>query len=147
MTWTYSATDLSTDLARVRLMIGDTNTNDQQLSDEEIDFWISNSAGVMWAAAQCCRSLAAEYARRVDKSIGPASLTVSQRQKHYHDLALHWESQAARFTAIEPYAGGISVSDKDTVEGDSDRVTPSFAIGWDDNPGSQTRRNFGGSSS
>ena len=127
-------------------MIGDTDTNEQQLTDEEVNFWIDNSAGTMFAAAHCAETLAAEYARRVDKSIGPAQLSVSQRQKHYHDLAAGLWAKAPSFIAIEPYVGGISVSDKETIEDDSDRVTPSFVIGWDDNPGSETRRNFGSTS-
>ena len=127
-------------------MIGDTDTNDQQLTDEEIDFWIDNSGGTMFAAAKSCRSLAAEYARRVDKSIGPAALSASQRQKHYGDLGDYWERQAATFIAIAPYAGGISVSDKETIDDDGDRVTPSFVPGWDDYPGSDTRRSFGSTS-
>jgi hypothetical protein len=32
------------------------------------------------------------------------------------------------------YAGGISVSDKETIEGDTDRVTPRFARGMFSNP-------------
>ena len=127
-------------------MVGDTDTNEQQLTDEEVNFWIDNSGGTMFAAAKCCRSLAAEYARRVDKSIGPASIAVSQRQQHYADLGDYWQQQAATFIAIEPYAGGISVSDKQTIDEDSDRVTPAFVIGWDDVPGSQTRRSFGSTS-
>ena len=127
-------------------MIGYTDTNDQQLTDEEVNFWVENSAGTMFAAAKCCRSLAAEYARRVDKSIGPAQLSVSQRQKHYLDLAMQYEADAPKFIGIEPYIGGRTVSDKETIEEDSDRVTPSFVIGWDDHPGSQTRRNYGSTS-
>lgn len=144
MTWTYNSTDISTSLARVRLMIGDTDTNDQQLTDEEINYWVNNSGGVVWAAANAAESLAAEYARRVDKSIGPASLQVSQRQKHYHDLAASLRAKAAVYSGIEPYVGGTVVSTKDELEDDTDRVEPSFARGWGDYPG--TGR-FTGSSS
>ena len=46
MAWTYDATllSISTSVGRrysVRLIIGDTDTTDQQLQDEEIDFFLS----------------------------------------------------------------------------------------------------------
>src|SRR3990167_6974976 len=140
MTWTYSSTDLSTDLAKVRLLIGDTNTNDQQLTDEEIDFFTDNAASVYHAAAGGFESLPPQYARRVDKAIGQVSLQSSQRQKHYHDLASALRQRALTTVDLVPYAGGISAGDKTAVEQESDRTKPQFALGWDDNQGTELGR-------
>ena len=140
MTWTYSSTDLSTDLAKVRLLIGDTDTNDQQLTDEEIDFFTDDAASVYHAAASGCEALAAQYARRADKSIGQVSLHASQRQTHYHDLAAALRQRALTSVELVPYAGGISVGDKTAVEQESDRTKPQFALGWDDNQGTELGR-------
>src|SRR3990172_6674772 len=128
MTWTYSSTDLSTDLAKVRSLTGDTDTNDQQLTDEEIDFYLDNAGNLYYAAANASEALAGKYQRRVDKSVGRASLAASQRAKGYR-------AQAAVYSGITPYVGGISESDKDAIEDDSDRVRPLFVKGWDDIPG------------
>jgi hypothetical protein len=38
-------------------------------------------------------------------------------------------------TTGQPYAGGISIGDKDSVEDDSDRVAPAFKRGMHDSPG------------
>ena len=140
MTWSYDSVELSTSLAQVRLLIGDTDEATAQLSDEEIQFHISTSAGVHYAAARCCRSLAAKYGRQVDKSVGQFSLAASQKVKSYLLLAATLESQALSATAILPYAGGISVSDKETISLDTDRVKPAFARNWDDYPGTDTGR-------
>lgn len=140
MTWTYSSTDLSTSLAQVRLLIGDTDTNDQQMTDEEIAFYTSNAAGVYYAAAGACEALAAQYARRADKTVGQTSVAASQRQKHYHDLAASLRHRALTATTLVPYAGGISDTDKTAVEQDTDRVKPQFVLGWDDNEGTTLGR-------
>ena len=50
MTWTYDATSIGTDLAKVRLLIGDTETTDQQMTDEEINFFIDNEQTIYKAA-------------------------------------------------------------------------------------------------
>src|SRR3990167_10734711 len=122
MTWTYSSTNLSTDLAKVRSLVGDTDTNDQQLTDEEIDFYLDNACNLYYAAANASEALAGKYQRRVDKSVGRASLAASQRAKGYREQAASLRAQAAVYSGITPYVGGISESDKDAIEDDSDRV-------------------------
>lgn len=140
MTWTYSSVDLSTSLAQVRLLIGDTDEADQQLSDEEIQFQVTNAAGAFYAAVRCCRMIAAKYARRIDKSVGQFAHSASQKYKQYLDLAASLEVQALSSASITPYAGGISVSEKDTQSNDTDRVQPAFARSWDDYPGTDPGR-------
>lgn len=140
MTWTYSSTSLATDLAKVRLLVGDTDTNDQQVTDEEVQVYLDNAASVYYAAANTCEALAGKYLRRVDKSIGRASLSASQRAKAYREQAASLRAQAAIVSGITPYAGGISASDKDSIEEDTDRVSPFFARAWDDYPGTASGR-------
>jgi hypothetical protein len=86
MTWSYDPT-AEDNISRVRLLIGDTVQTSPQLQDEEIEFFLSqsndspNSAAVMAA-----RSLIARYSRMVDKTIGPLSISYSQRVKGYQEL-------------------------------------------------------------
>lgn len=54
MAFTY-ATDLSTDLALVRFHIGDTNEKGAYLSDEEIEYWITEEDSVGGAAIACIK--------------------------------------------------------------------------------------------
>ena len=41
MTWTYSGNPSSTERDAVRFLVGDTDTNDQLLSNEEIDYLVT----------------------------------------------------------------------------------------------------------
>ena len=135
MTFTYSSTDLSTTLAQVRRLIGDTSSSDAQLTDEEIDFFTDNTPSQYYAAASCAEAIAAGYARRVSKTVGPLSIQLTDRQTTYLTLAGRLRQQAAVVGGITPYAGGISVDDKETVASDTDRFPPLFSKGMEDAPG------------
>lgn len=60
MTFTYVATDVSTDLAKVRLTIGDTDSANALFSDEELAAFLSmNGDAVLLAAARALDTIAA----------------------------------------------------------------------------------------
>jgi len=133
MTWSYTIADLAASQKdQVRFLIGDTYSGDQQLQDEEIEFAISQRATVWGAAAECCRNLAAKFARSVDCAAGDTKNQYSQMAKGYSAKAAEFEAKAAMGGAGVPYAGGISVADKLAQEIDPDRVAPQFQIGMTD---------------
>ncbi len=133
-TWTYDPALLaSSQLNQVRNLIGDTNDKDQQLFNEEINWFISQRGEVYGAAADACRRLAAKYSRDVDTTQGELHRLYSARQRAYADRAIELDSRSKLLGPGAPYAGGISQSDKRTVEGNSDRVQPNFTIGMTDN--------------
>lgn len=68
--------------------------------------------------------LAAEAAAKVDKSVGDLSLSLSQQNQQYLALANQMRQRLAAVAV--PFAGGISIADKDTRAADSDRVAPAF---------------------
>ena len=131
MSWTYEpgASDKDT----VRLLVGDTDESKRQLHDEEIAWFLGANGSVYVAAAEAAKAIAAMYGRDVDKQVGDLKISASQRQKHYADLAKQLRSRAA--LSVSPYAGGISRSDKESVESNTDRVRPSFERGMFDYPG------------
>ena len=128
MSWTYEPGASSKD--KVRLLIGDTDSAHRQMQDEELAFFLGESSSIYVAAGEACKALAALYARQVDKEVGDLKVRASQRQKHYLDLAKQLRSRASR--AVLPSAGGISVSDMQAAESDTDRVVPSFRRGQHD---------------
>ena len=135
MSWSYSGDPTDSTRDKVRFLIGDTDAADQQLSDEEIDSALTDSADEPYAAAIACTSaLVSKYTRKSDKRMGDLYIFYSQIAKGYKDLV----SQLRRAFAIKlaaPYAGGISVSDKDSTADDSDRVPPAFTTNlhsWND---------------
>lgn len=123
----------ASDKDTVRLLVGDTDETKRQLHDEEIAWFLAQNSSVYVAASEAAKAIAALYARQVDKEVGDLSISASQRQKHYLDLAKQLRSRAA--LSVAPYAGGISRSDKQSVESNTDRVRPAFERGQWDSPG------------
>ena len=138
MSFSYNPADLDTTtssgrLNTVRLLVGDTDTSDQQIQDEEIFFALSeHSDNVYSAAAFACRFIAAKYARLVTTQLdGALQSNYSDLQKHYAALeasikALDRESNGGK---LGVYAGGISIADMAAVDSNPDRVKPAFSIG------------------
>lgn len=144
--WSYDNTDLDTSTASgrlnsIRLLVGDTDTLDQQLQDEEINFALGESSGnVYYAAAFCCKLLASKYARMVDTQLdGALEARYSTRIKQYNLLGSQLSNlgKQASGKTLGVFAGGISVADRTQHEEKTDRVKPSFTIEQFDYPGEE----------
>jgi hypothetical protein len=120
-------------LMQVRLLIGDTQSNDVKLQDEEITFLITTRPTIYGAAAECCRSIATNLARKADTSQGEMKNNFSQLTKNYQQMAALYENKAALSGFPVPYAGGTSVTDMNSAQIDGDRVAPQFSVGMTDN--------------
>lgn len=94
MTWTYSGDPAASDLDFVRFEVGDIETSEQLLQDEEINYCINSTSTAKAAAAKAARAIAARFARQVDESVGDMRLALSQRVKHYLALAKDLEAKA-----------------------------------------------------
>lgn len=136
MTWTYAVSSFDTTTTAgarnaVRLLVGDTDTNDQLVQDEEIAFALSEKGdNVYYAAAWICNAIATKFGRYVDTQLdGALESKYSQRVEHYKQLALTLTAQgkATSGTALNVFAGGISVADIESNRRLSDRpVSPIY---------------------
>ena len=134
MTWTYGGapgiTSAATRRDAVRLLVGDTDTTDQQITDEEITFALSQgSDDVYVAGAVICRALSGKYARLTDSSVESVSASYSQRAAQYAELAVRLTKDSKRLGSVGlgvPEAGGLSIADMISVESDTDRVPNAF---------------------
>lgn len=134
MTWSYNTNLLATNAKdAVRLLIGDVVTCDQQMQDEEISYFVSVRSTLYGAAAECSRALAAKFSRSVDQQGGTSKVFYSQMAKAYTVKAMEFELKSAEFGAAMPYCGGISLSDKQLQELNTDRTLPIFTKGMMDN--------------
>ena len=134
MTKTYDV-NVSTDKDKVRLLIGDVNESTMLLADEEIAYFLSFSGtSVTQAAIKAVEASIARLGEAIDKTLDGFSARYSQRFDHLQTVANRLRDKLAYSTAL-PYAGGISVADKDSAVEDSDRVQPQFAIEEDTVPG------------
>ena len=133
MTWSYGGDPSAQLRDAVRFYIGDTVAADPQLSDEELDYLLGIALTAQASALAACDMLIAKYSRMVDRSIGSLSISASQRSANYQTLratlAESFTSGSLATIGLHVYAGGISVSDKETNEGDGDRVIPAFTRG------------------
>jgi hypothetical protein len=138
VSWTYTLDPENSSRDEIRFLIGDTNEDDPQLQDEEIAYALSKfTSNAYNAAALCCRTLASKYARLADTTIDEVSVSASQKYRHYLTLAVQLEQQGESALASSlgaPYVGGVSVSNIESVEGDTDRNEPAFRTKMFNNP-------------
>jgi len=111
MTWSYSGNP-DTDIKQVRLLIGDTNSQDQLLTDPEIEFIFGLTADIFLAAADACDVIIGKLARDVDRNDIGMSATRSQQIQHYTDLRDSLRRRAD--TNAENYVGAQSVDEKES---------------------------------
>jgi orotate phosphoribosyltransferase-like protein len=134
MAWSYDPTDLDTTTASgrlntVRLLVGDTETLDQQVQNEEITFGLSeNGDNIYYAGAWIARAISSKYSRKVNTSLdGALSADYSDLAKQYKVLADDLEYQGKTSGAvIGVLAGGITKSGINAVRANTNRVEGSF---------------------
>lgn len=121
-------------IADVRFYVGDTEVP-YLLTDEQITLAIDATTSDLAAAALCARSLSARFARQVDKRFETIWSYNSQKSMAFEKLARNLEQQAKRAGGLGlPVAGGISRSDVESADADTDRVRPYFRDGQFHNP-------------
>ena len=134
MSWSYDPTDLNTTTASgrlntVRLLIGDTDTLDQQVQNEEIMFALSeNSNNTYYAGAWACRTLASKFSRMVTTQLdGALSANYSDLMQNYQQMADNLEYQGKTSgAALGVRAGGLTKTAVEAVRANTDRIEGSF---------------------
>lgn len=150
--FTYSPTQMTDSssqvglISKVRFLVGDTNPDDFDLTDDEILFMLAEegSTDTYAAAAFAARRLASQAARLVDRTVGSLSISYSQRVAHFTALAQRLDEEALdrspRHLPVNVFAGGMSKADIATRNADTDRTPDTFTFDQDTN----TRTTSGG---
>lgn len=133
MSWHY-AHPLGSTKDQVRYLVGDTDPDDPLTSDEEIIWQLSENPDVRLAAVAVARQIATLFARYATVRTQDTQVDWNARATQYRLIAQDLERQSSERSAI-PYAGGIHVSDKESVEADTDRVIPAFGRELHQTPG------------
>lgn len=134
MAWSYDETNLSTTTTfgrvnSVRLLLGDTDSGDQQVQNEEVEFALAQvSNNIYLAASWLARSISSLYARKVDVQLdGALSAKYSQLSQQYHKLSERLEYQGKKANAtLGIKAGGISITNVESIRQNTDRIMPAF---------------------
>lgn len=116
----------------LRLLVGDTDTTDEQLSDAEYSYILTNFGSGQLGAAQAARMLAAKYARLRDVSVGDVSESASQMFEHYRALADQLDTKTASLAL--PTFGGVDVAAVEQANADASQVQPAFKRDQFNNP-------------
>lgn len=128
MSFSYSGDPESSPKDAVRFLIGDTDKCDPLLDDQEIQYFLNkynDGKGVINAAIRCCEGISAKFSRRVTEAVGQVRMNFSDAAKQYRLMALDLRRRLV-MEDTQPYAGGISKSDKKTIASNNDRVNPDF---------------------
>ena len=133
MSWTYVDPTKSAKDA-VRLMIGDTDQCDQLLQDVEIQYFLNQyNQSVYSASIRCCEVIMGKFTRMANEAVGSVRIDFSQKSKQYQVMVAQLRARLAIDGDLQPYAGGISKTDKNMETLDSDRVKPDFTKHMDEN--------------
>jgi hypothetical protein len=115
--WTYDPEELGTETLEerknsVRFLVGDTDTGDQQVQNEEIIFALGQtSQNVYFAGAFVAETIQAKFARfatsEVDRTL---RVRYSDLQEHYRNLAQDLRAKGIKYGAgMGVSAGGINL--------------------------------------
>jgi len=135
MSWAYGGRPESNDVDAVRLLVGDTDSDEPLVSDEEIEFALSQTRTLPGAGSVTANAIAALFSRDVDLSVSGGNYSESQRSQHYRELAqrLDKQSQSAPprsgVSVPVPSISGVSRSEIHRVREDDDRIRPAFVRG------------------
>lgn len=135
MTWSYSGDPSDSALDEIRFLIGDTDTNDQLLSNEEITY-LYNSYGDAYAAAVACVvSLISKASRSVEEAKTVGDLSLSRKYGARVDQWLILKSQLEqerfrRFPAAPIVNANVLLP---TDERDVENEGSDFVVGQMDN--------------
>jgi len=130
MAFTYDETKLSVALNRIRLEIGDTDSNRPLLDDEEIEQIISEYDNFNQQVGKCLRLICSLFASE------PKSIRLEGFSESYADAYKNFKNMAAHYESMGgggPWAGSIDDDFKEATELDTSLVTPSFKRGLHDN--------------
>lgn len=136
MTFTYSGNPGASALDEVRFLIQDTDTNDQLLSNEEINYLLTSYNGDAFSAAVAAvTSLIAQAARVQEESKTVADLSLSiksgARLDQWHALLNRLQAERFRRFPAAPVVNAnslIPTDERDTEDEGSD-----FVMGQMDN--------------
>jgi hypothetical protein len=135
VTFTYSNTSISTDLAKTRLRIGDTvDRGDKSLTDEEIQVVLDDFSNLDTAALRCAELLLARMRKYHDRSQSGVDESQSQEIEHLEKVIDMLQKRVSK-GGVSCYSGMISQDRLDDAADDSDYPQPSFAVGMDDKEG------------
>lgn len=130
--WSYSGDPSASTKDAIRFIVGDTDSDDQLITDAEINYLIARHGTINRTASEAARSIAAKFARLMNRSIGGLSADFSSKYRQYMELADNLLSKEET-DPVSPFISGYKRSEKEARELDLDRETTFSRKGVHDN--------------
>lgn len=124
VSYTYNGDPADSPVNAVRFLCGDTDMAHPILHDEEIAYIVGTQRNARQAALAACYAMLRKLAPRPDETVGPVSVRNSAVIANIKASIASIKYEIA-VSAAFPWAGGISVSDKQANNG-GDVVQPVF---------------------
>ena len=132
--WSYSGNPSSSEEDAVHFIIGDTDPNFPLITDAEITWALSiNGSNIYLAALEVIESAIVKFGRTPTFKVGDVSKNSSDIVKNLQIAKGNIRRRAS--ADAQPFFGGLSKSDKRTLEEATDDVQPSFRVNQDEHPG------------
>ena len=123
MGFSYDINNLTTDLNKVRLNIGDTidcTSVNESLHDEEINAQLADYENVLSASVRSCELLIARIRHKTSRSAVGINEDASQKLDALKDVLDMLKMRENSDGCLEPFGGGYSKSAAEDVESDTD---------------------------
>jgi hypothetical protein len=133
---------MAVDTDLVRLLVGDADPDNQMLTDDQVALVTAQFSSSTLAAAAVADALAGKFSRSVTFSVEGLSIQNSQKAANFRALAQRLRANAVLTDdgALGASVLGISKSQMETVDEDTDRNPSRFKVGMSDFPGTQVAR-------
>lgn len=118
---------LTSDLDKVRLRIGDTDSEEVLLSNETITALLTIRNDVILTAIDCVEAILGKLAREIDRQALGLGGPRSQKTTHYQALLKELRAEAAR-GSTGVFFGGGSIAEKESIREDTDKPLAPFRL-------------------
>jgi hypothetical protein len=126
MTWSYDDS-LPTDRDKVRFRIGDTDSEEELLSNETLDALLVIRDDVVLASIDAVQAILAKFAREIDRQALGLGGPRSQKTTHYENLLKVLRAEADKGSTGVFY-GGATIAAKNAALADTTKPRPPFRI-------------------
>lgn len=119
----------------MRFQVGDTDTNAQLISDEEISAVLTQQgSNVYKSAAAVADALSSKFARLANTAIESLSVDFGTMAENYRKLAarLRADASAAAAMSVGAFVGGVSRGAMASVDSNSDKEPSRIRVGFTD---------------
>ena len=128
---------MAVDTDLVRLLVGDTDPDNQLFTDDQVTALTASYSSASLAAAAVADALAGKFSRSVTFSVSGLTIQNSQKSANYRLLAQRLRANAILTDdgALGASVLGTSKSEMDAVDDNLDRAPSRFKVGMSDYPG------------